>query len=151
MNCNVVLVIVAIIAGVFLIFNPLRFLRRSGGTERPAVDPAVVSSLLTYAQSNWRAPEEYILSTFGGHDIVFLGEFFKVRQNVELVTGLIPRLYAAGVRNLGIEYALSDDQQDIDALVTAPAWDEAKARAITISRPPRACAQTHICSAIRLA
>ena len=131
MKRNVVLVIVAIIAGVFLVFNPLQFLRRSGGAARPAVDSAVVASLLTYAQSSWHAPEEYVLSTFGDHDIVFLGEFFKIRQNVELVTGLIPRLYAAGVRNLGIEYALSDDQQDIDALVTASAWDESKARAIT--------------------
>ena len=133
MKRNVVLVIVAIIAGVFLVFNPLQFLRRSGGAARPAVDSAVVASLLTYAQSSWRAPEEYVLSAFDDHDIVFLGEFFKIRQNVELVTGLIPRLYAAGVRNLGIEYALSDDQQDIDALVTAPAWDEAKARAITFN------------------
>jgi hypothetical protein len=72
-----------------------------------------------------------VLSAFAAHDIVFLGEFFKIKQNVLLVQALIPRLYAAGVRNLGIEYALSDDQQDIDALVTAPAWDPAKARAIT--------------------
>jgi len=131
MNRKVVLVIVAIVAGVFVAVNPLRFLRRGGDAARPVVDPAVVASLLTYAQSSWRAPEEYVLSAFGNHDIVFIGEFFKIRQNVELVTGLVPRLYAAGVRNLGIEYALSDDQQDIDALVTAPAWDEAKARRIT--------------------
>ena len=54
------------------------------------------------------------------HDIVFLGEFFKIRQNVQLVAALIPRLYAAGVRNLGIEYALSDDQEEIDALRDRP-------------------------------
>ena len=35
------------------------------------------------------------------------------------------------MRNLGIEYALSEDQKDIDALVSAPSWDESKARAIT--------------------
>jgi hypothetical protein len=35
------------------------------------------------------------------------------------------------VRNLGIEYALSDDQGEIDSLVTAPAWDESRARAVT--------------------
>jgi hypothetical protein len=71
------------------------------------------------------------VSSFASHDVVFLGEFFKIRQNVQLVQALIPRLYKAGVRNLGIEYALSDDQKDIDALVTGPAWDESKARAIT--------------------
>jgi hypothetical protein len=62
---------------------------------------------------------------------VFLGEFYKISQNTGLVNRLIPRLYAAGIRNLGIEYALSDDQKDIDALLTAPSWNEAKARAIT--------------------
>jgi hypothetical protein len=65
------------------------------------------------------------------HDIVFLGEIYKIKQNVTLVSSLIPALYAAGVRSIGIEYALSDDQARIDALLAAPTWNEAEARAIT--------------------
>jgi hypothetical protein len=130
MKRNTLLIVAVAVAGLFLFVNPLQYLRR-GAAARPAVDKAEVNALLTYAQGNWRSPEDYVLSTFVGHDIVFLGEFFKIRQNVQLVSDLVPRLFAAGVRNLGIEYALSDDQKDIDALVTAPAWDESKARAIT--------------------
>jgi hypothetical protein len=132
MKRNTVLVVVAGIAGIVLFLNPLQLFRgNAGSVARPAADQSTVAAIQQFAQSRWRAPEEYIVSAFGAHDVVFLGEFFKIRQNVLLVQGLIPRLYAAGVRNLGIEYALSDDQKEIDALVTAPAWDEAKARAIT--------------------
>jgi hypothetical protein len=132
MKRNTVLIAVAALAGIFLFINPLQYFRgNAGGVARPKADAAAVASLVQFADSHWRSPEDYVLSVFTAHDIVFLGEFFKIKQNVLLVQGLVPRLYAAGVRNLGIEYALSDDQKDIDALVTGPAWDEAKARAIT--------------------
>ncbi|HYW84110.1 MAG TPA: hypothetical protein VFB30_12680 [Spirochaetia bacterium] len=129
---NTVLIAAAALAGIILFINPLQYLRgNAGGVSRPAADTAVVASLLSYADSHWRSPEDYVVSSFESHDVVFLGEFFKIRQNVQLVQALIPRLYKAGVRNLGIEYALSDDQAEIDALVTGPAWDEARACAIT--------------------
>jgi hypothetical protein len=132
MKRNTVLIAAAAIAGLILFINPLQYFRGNAGSmSRPVVDQTVVASLLSYADAHWRSPEDYVVSRFASHDIVFLGEFFKIRQNVELVQALVPRLYAAGVRNLGIEYALSDDQKDIDALVTGPVWDEAKARAIT--------------------
>jgi hypothetical protein len=130
MKRNTLLVIAVAVAGLFLFINPLQYLRR-GATARPAVDKAQVSTLLAWAQDNWRSPQDYVLSAVAGHDIVFLGEFFKIRQNVQLVSDLIPQLYAAGVRNLGIEFALSDDQKEIDALVSAPNWDESRARAVT--------------------
>ncbi len=132
MKRNTLLVIVVAVAGFFLLFNPLKwFNRNSNAVSRPVMTSAQVTPLLEFAQSHWRSPEDYIIASFAQHDIVMLGEIYKVRQNVELVVDLIPRLYAAGIRNLGIEYALSDDQQQIDSLVTAPAWDESKARAIT--------------------
>ncbi len=132
MKRNTVLIVVAAVAGLVLFINPLQYFRGNAGkVSRPAADTTIVAPLLSYAEAHWRSPEDYVVSTFASHDLVFLGEFFKIRQNVQLVQSLVPRLYAAGVRNLGIEYALSDDQKDIDALVTGPAWDEEKARAIT--------------------
>lgn len=132
MNRNTLLVIGVAIVGIFLFLNPLKYITNRGGVERrPAVPPERLSALVSWAGQNARIPEDYIVGAFAKHDIVFLGELPKLRPNVQLVSLLIPRLYAAGVRSLGIEYALSDDQKDIDALVTAPAWDEAKARAIT--------------------
>ena len=132
MKRNTLLVILVVVAGLAIVVNPLQFFARgSAAPQRHAPDPGKLSALLQFAESSWRSPEDYVLDAFKDHDVVFLGEFFKIRQNLALVRDLVPRLYAAGVRNLGIEYALSDDQGRIDALVTAPSWDEAGARAIT--------------------
>jgi len=132
MKRNTLLIVVIAVAAIFLLFNPLQYITgNKDAVQRPPLTTAAVTPLLQYAQSAWKAPEDYVLSSFGSHDIVFLGEFYKISQNPQLVARLIPRLYAAGIRNLGIEYALSDDQKDIDALVTSSVWDEAKARAIT--------------------
>jgi hypothetical protein len=130
MKRNTLLIVIVVVAGIFLLFNPLQFFRK-GGVSRPSVSSTTVSSLVQFAQANWRSPDDYVLSAFADHDVVFLGEFYKLKENVQLVSRLIPRLYAAGIRTLGIEYALSDDQAQIDALLTAPSWDEATARAIT--------------------
>jgi hypothetical protein len=132
MKRNTLLIVLIVIAGAFLVLNPLQFFTRSDAVpRRPDVDAARLSSLRDFASSTWRSPQDYVLASFERHDVVLLGEFFKIRQNVRLVQDLIPRLHAAGIRNLGIEYALSDDQPEIDALLNAPSWDEARARAVT--------------------
>ena len=130
MKRNTLLVVLIVVAGFFLVLNPLQLFNR-GGPRRSVPPAAALAPLRQFAEASWRSPENYVLSAFERHDLVLLGEFFKIRQNVQLVHDLVPRLYAAGIRNLGIEYALSDDQAEIDSLVTAPAWDESRARAIT--------------------
>jgi hypothetical protein len=130
MKRNTLLVVLIVVAGFVLVLNPLQLFNR-GGPRRSAPPAAAFATLLRFTETSWRSPEDYVLSAFERHDVVLLGEFFKIRQNVQLVHDLVPRLYSAGVRNLGIEYALSDDQAEIDTLVTAPAWDESRARAIT--------------------
>jgi hypothetical protein len=134
MKRNTLLIVVIAVAAVFMLFpglSPFSFLTgRSNAPRRGGADAATATALLKFAEDSWRSPEDYIVYAFSGHDIVFLAEFYKIRQNLQLVSGLLPRLYAAGVRNLGIEYALSDDQARIDSLVTAAAWNEAEARAI---------------------
>jgi hypothetical protein len=71
-----------------------------------------------------------VAGLFKDHDIVFLGEFPKIKQQVDFVSGLIPVLYRHGVRNLGLEEALYADQGRMDALLSAPTFDEAAARKI---------------------
>jgi len=132
MKRNTLLVVVVAVAAFFLLFNPLQwFSGNKNNVRRPSTDASKVTPLAQFAQDSWRSPSDYIVKTFATHDIVFLGEMYKIKQNVTLVSSLIPALYAAGVRSLGIEYALSDDQAQIDALLGAPTWDESKARQIT--------------------
>jgi hypothetical protein len=129
MNRNLLVIGIAAVAGIFIFLNPLQYLR-GARAARPSADPSVIAPLRDYAESHWHAPEDYVSGAFAAHDIVFLGELFRVRQDVQLAAAMVPRLYAAGVRNMGVEYALSDDQEAIDRLVTGPRWEETKAREI---------------------
>ncbi|MBE3133469.1 MAG: hypothetical protein IMZ55_08335, partial [Acidobacteria bacterium] len=133
MKRNTVLVILVVLAVALFLFNPLKLLQnRDAAVRRPSTDPALLDPLLRYAEASYQTPEDYVIHSLADHDIVFLGEFYKIKQNVRLVSALVPRLAAAGVRNLGFEYALSDSQRDIDALLASPSWDETRARGILI-------------------
>ncbi len=134
MKRNTLVIVIVAVAAFFLLFNPIQKLRdRNPTVSAPYVGKDAVTSLVSFAQASWKSPEDYVTGLFDRREVVFLGEFYKIRQQVQLVSALIPKLYAKGVRNLGIEYALSESQPDIDALLSAPSWDEAKARRITFT------------------
>ena len=125
------LLVAMLVIAAIIIFDPLQFFRKRGDiTWKPRVDEESLQPYVEFAQSRRQSPEDFVISTFGSHDIVFLGELQKIQQTPQFVARLIPLLYAAGVRNLGIEYALSDSQAEIDALLSRPAYNELKARAI---------------------
>jgi thioredoxin-related protein len=84
--------------------------------------------LAAYLTSHWRSPEDYVVEKFSKYDIVFVGEIHRVKHDVELIHNLIPRLYKAGVYNLGIEFGRYEDQDKVDRLITADKYDEDLAR-----------------------
>jgi hypothetical protein len=134
MKRNTVLVIAIAIAAFFMVFNPVSSCQtRTGITRLPPQDRDTVKALVAYGASALRSPAEQVLRSFAAHDVVFLGERNWIREHALLVKDLLPALHAAGVRNLGIEFALSDSQPAIDALLAAPAWDEAAARRIAFA------------------
>lgn len=77
-----------------------------------------------------QAPDDYLVTKFRTADVVLLGEDHAVRQSIAFVTNAIPKLYAAGVTNLVMEFGAQEDQARLDRLVTAPAYDAQAARAI---------------------
>ena len=92
------------------------------------VTPAEKDKLSAYLKSHWMSPEDYVMSKFRSHDVVFIGEYHRIKQDGELIHRLIPRLYQAGIYNLGIEFACSEFQDQADKLVTAPEYDADLAR-----------------------
>src|SRR5699024_1485833 len=46
---------------------------------------------------------------------------------------LIPKLYKAGVYNLGMEFGASENQETLDSLLTAPSYDKEIAREVMYS------------------
>lgn len=104
-----------------------------------AVSSAVVTShtetlvtetgvLVGYLSSHAQTPEEYVVSKFSNHDIVFIGEYHRIKHDVELIQKLIPLLYKAHVYNLGMEFGGHEYQDKVDQLITAKSYDENLAR-----------------------
>jgi hypothetical protein len=130
MDRNRFLMIAIVVIAVVFIFNPF-------GKREPAerLFPAYIKSdalevLKSDLVSHAAKAEDYVAGLFDRHDIVFVGEFPKIRQQVQFVSGLIPVLYRKGITQLGLEHALVASQADLDALLTAPTFDEARANRI---------------------
>jgi hypothetical protein len=102
----------------------------------PAVPETQKTELVTHLTENWASPEDYVISKFTDRDIVFLGGYSVVKHDVELVQSLIPRLYAAGVLDLGIAFGASENQDTVDYLINAPEYDQALARWIVFQERP---------------
>jgi hypothetical protein len=100
------------------------------------VSAEVKAELVEYLRSHWQSPEDYVLSKFRDHDLVFLGEGHKFKHDVELVLNLIPLLYEIGVTDLGVEFGCSEQQDEADRLVTAETYDEGLARRIMFQWGP---------------
>ncbi len=96
----------------------------------PALDPKLEADLSAYLRKSFQSPEDYILGKFKDHQIVFVGEFHRIRHDTLLIQRLIPLLYKAGVTDLGIEFGVNRDQDRVDKLITAPVYDEQEARNI---------------------
>jgi hypothetical protein len=52
----------------------------------------VVESVQTYIADHYESPEDYVVRQFTTHDIIFLGEMHGVRQNLEFLQQLLPRI-----------------------------------------------------------
>lgn len=115
---------VSILAGIILILYPQKKL------SLPAIEQSMRAELEAYIIEHYKTPEEYIIDKFMDHDIIFLGEFHRIKHDVELVHDLIPLLYKNGIYNLGIEFACYEDQDRIDMLITADEYNQSLAYAI---------------------
>lgn len=60
-------------------------------------------------------------------DIVLLAEDHGVKENLDFVRNLIPKLYENNIL-LGMEFGAYEDQQQLDSLINAPEYDEQMAR-----------------------
>lgn len=103
--------------------DPLTFLLTPGGDVEAKAEADQLAQIRTAL-----APDAYLLGKFRSADVVLLGEDHAVRQSVAFVANAIPKLYAAGVTNLVMEFGAEEDQAQLDRLVTAPGYDADAAR-----------------------
>ena len=76
-----------------------------------------------YLESNWEAPEDYVIDKFKDHDFIFIGEYHRIKHDVELILNLIPLLYENEIFTLAIEFGAYEIQEIIDSIIVAPDFD----------------------------
>jgi len=101
--------------------------------DLPIVDQELKLTLEEYLDENYMSPEDYVISKFKDHDIVVIGEYHRIKHDVELIHYLIPMLYENGIYTLGIEFARREDQFLIDSVLNSPTYNENLARQITFN------------------
>ncbi len=104
--------------------------------DLPPLCPALKKELFSFIAAYHETPQAYILNTFKEHDIVFLGEFSLIQQQLQFLRDLIPLLHESGIHNLGIEYALHEDQPLIDSLLTSNIYDASLAQRLLFRHSP---------------
>lgn len=102
----------------------------SGPLDPAPLAPELRSTLAAWLASEGEPPVDYVVGLFPDHDVVFLCEQHRVREQTLLVQSLIEPLHHAGVRVLATEFGRREDQPLIDSLLVALEWDEELAREI---------------------
>ena len=97
--------------------NPLLFLL---GTDR--------KDCICDKKDTDMSPDDYLISKFKDADIVLLAEDHGVKENLDFVKKMIPKLYANGIYMLGMEFGAYEDQKQLDSLINAPRYNENLAR-----------------------
>lgn len=115
-------ILVIVLVGSTIAYGPLIY------DPVPQIPAAVQAELVSYMESNWQSPTEYVTGKFDDHNVVFLGEHHRVRHEVEFVQDLIPVLHEAGVFNLGIEFGSADSQDVVDSLLVADSYSDVAVR-----------------------
>lgn len=98
-----------------------------GKEPLPVLEESDRARMRAWLDRHASAPEDYVVSKFADHDIVFLGEYHRIRHDAVLVQSLIPHLHRNGVYNLGLEFLGARDQAALDGLLAADTYDEALA------------------------
>jgi len=103
--------------------------------DRAAVSPSSIVELddlstvdvnpyVHFIKAHGRDPLEYVVSKFADCDIVILGEMHEVKENLELVSALMPPLYNVGVRTLCMEAIKYAHTRRANRVVTGAVYDD---------------------------
>ena len=112
---------------VALIFLTINFISCKSNKE---------TDLKAYLEENWKSPENYLIDKFNNYDYILVGEFHRIKHDVDFVKGLIPKLYENGIYNLAIEFGSFKQQHLLDSLLNLPNFNRKLAREIYYKTDP---------------
>lgn len=103
-----------------LAVGPICAAARSGATPLDALSEAIGRAAVD--------PAQFVVDRFLDADLVLLSEDHAIRDVLDFVAALIPRLHRAGVFQIGMEFGAEEQQARIDAVLSAPRYDEQAVR-----------------------
>jgi hypothetical protein len=105
----------------------------SGAMAPPPDVPAAADApskdfLLALWEEHHLSPHDYVLRKFSDEKWVFLGEYHRIKHDVDLVVSLIPALHEkTDVRHLAMEFLCRDRTEEANRLINAGKWDRGQA------------------------
>ena len=89
-----------------------------------AYDSFDTNKLLKHWERNYKTPQDYVVDKFKTYNWVFLGEYHRIKHDVDLINSLIPLLHEkTDVRVIAIEFLNNRDTDKINMLVTAKGFN----------------------------
>jgi len=117
--------IILFLVGLYLLFNALQSHTPKKLTEQQV---KLYLKALDPEKSN---PYYFVADKFDTHDIVFIGEMHKRKQDLDFFSNLIPYLYQKKrIKVIGWEFGAALYQKDADSIVNASNFDRKKAISI---------------------
>jgi hypothetical protein len=65
---------------------------------------SLIDNSIKYLNKNNSSPQKYIIDKFSNADIILLAEDHRVKENLDFLGSLIPRLYKNGIFTIGMEF-----------------------------------------------
>lgn len=83
-----------------------------------------------WEEYNLKEPNKLVIDEFKNHDVIFLGETHRKKNDLLFLQKLIPILHQNGINILFYEFASYEDNGRIDSVLTADKYDEEKVKSI---------------------
>jgi hypothetical protein len=99
----------------------------------PALTDAQKKAFVDWVPAHYQSPEDMIVGLFKDRDILFLANGHG-KQEGEFAQGLMKRLHQAGIYNFVYEFTLHSNTAKMDALLTAPTFNEELAKDLIYNR-----------------
>ena len=93
-------------------------------------EPVNENALGNYLIEHWETPENYVIKKFDNHDYIIIGEYHRIKHDVDFIVGLVPKLYKKGIYHLAMEFGAYPYQHLVDSLLNLPYFDRKLARTI---------------------
>ncbi|MDP2981942.1 MAG: hypothetical protein Q8O92_01260 [Candidatus Latescibacter sp.] len=107
-------------------FTPPPYTSRSSSmvTEAASQDTTEIIRFQKWLDAKGSTPSDYLVKVAGSHQITILGERHEIRENLEFLNQIIPRLYyQSHVTCIAMESCVAEDNERLRKLVTAPVFD----------------------------